>query len=88
MFPDHDPQSTIEPWIGEIDPLRPALRNGQVGDGDVDVAVGRGIDQYADRRERAVVGLKALRSCERLPKIDRHPGETCGRPSVALLATP
>ena len=61
--------------MGEIDPLRPALCNGEIGDGNVDLAVRRGVDQSTDRRERAVFALYALRSRDRLPELDRHSGE-------------
>ena len=61
--------------MGEIDPLRPALRNAEIGDGNVDLAVRHGVDQSTNRRERAVPALHALRSRDRLPKLDRHSGE-------------
>ena len=75
MLVDHDPLSGIEPRMGEIHPLRPALRNGEIGDGNVDLTVRRGVDQTTDRRERAVLALYALRSRDRLPEFDRHSGE-------------
>ena len=75
MLVDHDPLSGIEPWMGEIDPLRPPLRNGEIGDGNVDLAVCGGVDQGTDRRELAVLALQTLRCRDRLPEFDRHPGE-------------
>ena len=76
MLVDHYAQSGIEPRMREIDALCPVPRNGEIGNGHIDSATRRGVDQGTNCWERVVLATNALRRRQRLPKLDRHPGKT------------